>query len=128
MSTKAFHIGDIISVVADKMVSPGFTDGVAALLGWMTGEPFVMTHQLPRLSRECENSLHAQHPDLAAVIVPKGLDSRDKVMTWLATLYPAYGETREITPLHEDDHTHISPFAEMRLRNPRAEIVPFVIP
>src|SRR5690242_17492626 len=118
--TKTFHIGDILSVTSDRLVSPRHIGGVYDILGWMTGEE-LFTHQLPRASRECEGNLRAQFPDLAAVAVPD-FDipdgaSKDEamavVMGWLDGVVAEHGETREVRPLPEADHTSIDPIDEL---------------
>jgi hypothetical protein len=120
--TRSFHIGDILSITSGKLVSPRHIDGVSDLLGWMTGEK-PMTHQLPRLSDECEPALREQFPDLAAVDVPKGLNSEEKVLFWLGGLEAEYGTRREVAPLPRQDHTSIDPIAEAKMMNPEMRII-----
>ena len=128
MTTKTFHLGDILSVTTSRLVSPRHIDGVYDILNWMTGDD-LMTHQLPRASRECEGPLLAQHPDLAAVVVPDGFGgSGERVEAWLAEQVAIYGEFREVTPLPAEDHTSIDPLDEMRIVAPHAEIITFVVP
>ncbi|WP_159840184.1 DUF7736 domain-containing protein [Nocardia sp. CY41] len=123
--TRSFHIGDILSVTSGKLVSPRHVDGIYDLLGWMTGEK-PMTHQLPRLSRECAPSLCEQFPDLAALEVPKGLNSEEKVLFWLGAQEPEYGTRREVAPLRPGEHTSIDPITEMRMNHPHVQILPAV--
>jgi hypothetical protein len=123
--TRSFHIGDILSVTSGRLVSPRHIDGVSDLLGWMTGEK-PMTHQLPRLSDECEPALREQFPDLAAVDVPKGLDSEEKVLFWLGGLEGEYGTRREVAPLTPQEHTSIDPLVEMRMNHPHVRVLPAV--
>lgn len=116
--TREFHLGDILSVTTSHMVSPRHVDGLCDLLGWMTGENLAFEenwHQLSRLSDECAGSLLAQHPDLAQVTVPDGLDSKEAAMSWLATVTARLGETRLVCALDPDDHTRIAPATEMRM-------------
>lgn len=120
--THAFHIGDVIAAMTGKMVSPRHIAGIRDVLTWMTGEE-PETHQIPRFGRECEAALRVQFPRLATVQVPTGLDSRDKVMDWLASLYPEHGETVDVQPLAEVDHTTIDPIAELRMMRPDAAIL-----
>ncbi len=128
MATRAFHLGDILTVTTDRLVSPRHMEGVYDILNWMTGED-LFTHQLPRASRECQGPLLAQHPDLAAVTVPEDFgESREAVERWLADQVAVYGETREVEPLAADEHTRIDPLTEMRMMKPDAEIVVVVPP
>lgn len=52
MTTKTFHIGDILSVTTSRLVSPSHIDGVYSILNWMTCDN-LYTHQLPRAADEC---------------------------------------------------------------------------
>ena len=121
--TKTFHVGDILTVTTGKLVSPRHMDGVYDILNWMTGDN-LFTHQLPRASDECAPSLRAQHPDLGAVAAPE-FAAEEAVWTWLAEQVAAYGETREVAPLHEDEHTRIDPLTEIRMVAPHAEVIPW---
>ncbi|WP_280246192.1 hypothetical protein [Nocardia abscessus] len=123
--TRSFHIGDILSITTEVLVSPRHIDGVYDILQWMTGEP-VWTHQLPRVAEECAPSLRQQFPDLAAVVVPDGLNSEEKVLSWLAGIVQQHGETRQVVPLPKEDHTSIDPLTEMRMNHPHVQVIPAV--
>jgi hypothetical protein len=129
MTTKTFHLGDILSITTGCLVSPRHMDGICDILNWMTGDS-LFTHQLPRACDECSGPLLAQHPDLAAIVPPEsfGDDPEQGVARWLAEQVAVYGETREVAPLAADDHTRIDPFAELRIIRPDAEIVTVVVP
>jgi hypothetical protein len=133
MTTKTFHLGDILSITTRRLVSPRHIDGVYDILNWMTGDN-LFTHQLPRASEECEGPLLAQHPDLANVVVPDNFgetadEAKAAVDRWLAEQITVYGETREVAPLAADDHTVIDPLTEMRsMIRPDAEIIAVVAP
>jgi len=120
--TKNFHIGDVISVTDGKLVSPDHIGGIYNILGWMTGES-LMTHSLPRVSRECEPFLREQFPDLSAEVVPDGINSLDKAVAYLETLYPKYGQFVAVAKIPEGDHTSIDPMAEIKMMRPDAIIV-----
>lgn len=133
VTTKTFHLGDILTITAGALVSPRHMDGVYDILNWMTGDN-LMTHQLPRACRECEGPLLAQHPDLAAVTVPEkfGDGSRESaeqaVGAWLAAQIAAYGQTREVEPLRPEDHTRIDPMTEFGIVAPHAQVIPVIAP
>lgn len=122
-ATQTFHIGDIISVIHDRLVSPDGIDGVYRILGHLTGES-PMTHQLPRAAREAEPILRERYLDLAAIVVPDDFDgSRELIDAWLAEVAATHGETREVAPLDPADHTHIDPLTELRMMRPDMPVI-----
>lgn len=133
MTTKTFHLGDILTVTTGRLVSPRHMDGVYDILNWMTGDN-LFTHQLPRASGECEGPLLAQHPDLAGVDVPEEfgdgteVGAKRAVDEWLAKQVAVYGETREVAPLRPEDHTRIHPLAEFAIVAPGVQVVPVIVP
>lgn len=126
-TTRDFHIGDILSITSGKLVSPTHIGGVYGILGWMSGES-LMTHQLPRVSEECAPFLKAQHPDLAAVVVPDTVNSEESLLFWLAEQTAIYGESRPVRPLRPEDHTEIDPFAEIAMMRPDLPVIAVEIP
>lgn len=122
--TKQFHIGDVLSVTSGVLVSPEHIGGVYKLLGWMVRDDGIMTHQLPRLSRECEPFLRETFPDLAAIdVAGAGVKDEATLTAWLTSLEPEYGTHRDVPRLPEIDHTDIDPLAELRMLQPDASIV-----
>lgn len=120
--SKDFHIGTVLTITSGKLISPDHIGGVYEICDWMTGEP-TFTHQLSRVSREIEGPLREQHPDLAAVEVPEGLDSWDKVNAFLGALYPKFGKKVPVVPIGAADHTSIDPIAELKMIKPDAQII-----
>lgn len=121
--TKSFHIGTILSAMTGRLVSPDHIGGVYEILGWMVDEP-LMTHQLPRVSRECEPFLRDVFPDLAAIDVNAAtITCEAECATWLASLEPTYGTHRDVPRLPADEHTAINPIAELKLHHPDVPIV-----
>jgi hypothetical protein len=133
MTTRTFHLGDILSITTGCLVSPRHMDGVCDILNWMTGDS-LFTHQLPRACDECSGPLLAQHPDLAVIVPPESFgdgtkdSAEEAVNRWLAEQVAIYGETREVAPLGDDDHTRIDPLTELRMIKPDAEVVVIEIP
>lgn len=121
-ATKDFHIGTVLSITSGKLVSPDHIGGVYEICDWMTGESN-FTHQLPRVSREIEGPLSEQHPALAAVEVPGGLDSWEKVHAYLETLYPTFGEFVAVARLDPADHTSIDPLTEIQMIRPGTPVI-----
>ena len=124
--TKAFHIGDILSVTTGRLVSPDHIGGVYNILGWLVGED-LMTHQLPRVARECEGFLREQFPDLPTEDDMPEFDGEESVLAWLAEAVAQHGETREVPKMPEVDHTQINPLMEFQLMRPDAEIIPVIL-
>lgn len=120
--TKEFHIGAVLTITDGKVVAPGMLDDIYGILNWMTGDN-LFTHQLGRASDECQPALAEQFPQLAAEVVPEGLDTIEKVMAYLKGLYPKYGETVFVAPLDPADHTSIDPVAEAIMRFPHAAVI-----
>lgn len=118
--TRDFTPAEIVCALDGKLIVP--VGRIHELLDWMTGEP-LMTHQLPRAMDECEPSLRAQHPDLAAVIIPDGMNTWDAVKAYGEKLAAEFGATRPVAPLQAEDHTSINPLTELRMMRPDAEII-----
>lgn len=127
MTTKRFHLGDVLTVTTGCLVSPRHMGGVYDVLNWMTGDN-LFTHQLPRAMDECEPHLKAQHPDLAAIEVPAfDGDDRDvlkaQVDAWLAVQVARFGEYRDVAPLGVGEHTVIDPMAELAMNHPHMKVI-----
>lgn len=120
MTAREFPIGAVISVTDGRLVAD--IGDVHRLLDHMTGEA-LMTHQLPRASRECEAALAAQHPELAAVRVPDGVDTWGRVDAFLEPLRAQFGATVPVRPLAAGEHAHIDPIDELRAMRPDVPIV-----
>lgn len=126
--TRDFDLGDILSITTGKLVSRDHIGGVYRILNFMTGDE-LFTHQLPRASRECGGPLLAQHPDLAAIVVPATVDSEEAVNAFLDSLIPVYGRTRAVTALDAADHTQIDALEELGLIGIDPErVIPVVLP
>lgn len=125
--TREFHLGDVLSVITGRLLSPYGIDGVYKILNWMTGES-LFTHQLPRVGGECSGPLLDQHPDLATVEVPEDLEGEQAVLMWLAEQMDRYGATRPVRRLAEDDHTRIDPVTELRMLRPDMPIITVDLP
>jgi len=110
MTTRPFHIGDILSVTTGCLLSPRRMDGVRDILNFMSGES-LMTHQLGRVADECTPFLLEQHPQLALVntddVAPE--NARQRLAEWVKQ----FGETLSVTPLTKDQHERIDPISEM---------------
>lgn len=121
--TRRFHVGDILSAMTGVLVSPRHIGGVYDILGWMVDEN-LMTHQLPRVSRECEGFLRELFPDLDAIDTDAiQVTNEAECLTWLASIEPAVGTHRDVPRLPRADHTQIDPIAEIKMLRPDVAII-----
>lgn len=90
-------LADVLSVTADRLLSRRHIGGVYDLLSHMTGQD-VYTHQLGTAADACAPALVEQHPFLADLKPPVGLD-RDDLYAWLVEAERVHGETVDVTPL-----------------------------
>src|ERR1051325_3998531 len=126
-TTRTFHLGDILTITTGRRGAPRHVDGIYDILNFMTGDN-LMTHQLPRASRECEGPLLTQHPDLRDVEVPDDFGGQEGVDRWLAEQVTRFGRTREVAPLAGGKHARIDPITELQMMRPDAEIIAIMVP
>lgn len=122
MKTKMFHLGDILSVVGGRLVSPSGINGVYIICEFLNGGP-VWTHQLPRVCRENREQLLGQHPQL------RGIDyeacNTENWRSWLAARVAEFGASLEIAAL---EHPHqIDPVSELAERVHPDNIITVVV-
>lgn len=108
--SREFHIGDILSITTERLVSPRLIDGVYDILNYMTQDN-LYTHQLPRASRECRPFLIAQLPELAKISAD-GVDAHDWKQ-WLSNIVDAYGEMHPVQPIPLTAHEVRDPLSEL---------------
>lgn len=110
MSTKRFHLGDVLTVTTGKLLCPAGMSGVYAILKHLTGEP-IFTHQIGRVLGEAAPHLLAQFPALAA---EKGDDvTPEGHALWLVEKSRIYGEWFDVSPLPEHAYESIDPISEL---------------
>jgi hypothetical protein len=129
MTTRAFHLGDILSITTGRLVAPSGVGAIYEVMDYMTGDS-LFTHQLPRAMDECAPDLLRQHPDLANVAVPAdfGDDPQRSVADWLNVQIERYGEYREVAPLASADHTHVNPLDELAMNYPNVKVITVEMP
>lgn len=110
MTTKNYHLGDILSITHDRLLSPRHIEGVYDILGFMTGET-LFTHQLPRAGRECKPVLLAQLPQLAEIDAENVNAGNWK--GWLAEQVTKYGETLPVAPLPKREPKYDTPLGDL---------------
>lgn len=96
---KKYHLGDILSITHDKLVSPRHMDGIYDILNYMTMDN-LYTHQLPSACRITKPILHKQLPFL------KDIDSSsvgwNNWKQWLDEQVSKYGEMHDVPTLYEE--------------------------
>lgn len=133
--TRAFHLGDLITVVTGRLVSPGHMGAVYEVCDFVTGEAH-MTHQLPRASKTVTPWLLEQHPWLADIEVPdfdfpSGISQDDAgriVADWLAGPVAQHGEQHEVTAMPFGMYVGRDPIVEIREMAPHAEVITVEMP
>lgn len=98
-ATRPVPLADVLSVTTDKLLSRRHLDGIYELLRHMTGQD-VYTHQLGKVAVACAPALIDQHPFLAGLKPPNGLDRSD-LYAWLINTERTHGEMVDVTPLSE---------------------------
>lgn len=110
MTTKKFHVGDVLSITTGRLVSPRHIDGVYDILNFMTGDN-LFTHQLPRASNECKPHLLEQLPQLkdvdASGVTPENWQN------WLDEQVARFGEELTVHDIPEGRHEFRNPIEEM---------------
>ncbi len=133
--TKEFHLGDVLSVIMGRFVSPRSVDGVNDILNFMTGEK-LFRHQISRACKECKPYLLEQFPEfdtpkmqfavgelIEMLNTPSGKTHPDKlVIGWLSSLVSGkYGvkceEMLKVKPV---------PWGAYQIKNPVTEMVDMV--
>jgi hypothetical protein len=117
---KLFHIGDILSITTDRLVSPTLMDGVGNILRYMTDDD-IYTHQIPRAFKECKPYLLAAYPQLQGVEVPEL--TKETLPAWLSEQVALFGERLEVEPLPPGAHAHRNPIAELQEMMPGKPIL-----
>jgi len=110
--TKRFHIGDLLSVTTERLVSPSHMDGIYAVVDWMTDVPH-FTHQLPRAANVCKPHLLRQHPWLAEITIPESITDEATLRAFLEMVSARYGEHHEVQRIPEGEYVAQDPLAEM---------------
>jgi hypothetical protein len=112
MTTKSFHLSDILSISTGILVSNDYMDGVYNILGHMT-EDTLWTHQLPLAADAMRPELLQQLPWLAKVEKPTvKLSGEAECVAWVASVADVYGEWHEVesAPLAWGTHDAVQDF------------------
>ena len=127
---KIFHVGDILTIIYDRLLSPNGMKGVYDLLNFMTQDNLA-THQLPRAFAECKPYLIEQFPHLDGPYVRFAVaellellkrtpreDEKNLLIGWISKLACGkYGvivhESYEVEALPPHTHEFIDPESEL---------------
>ncbi len=134
---KLFHIGDVLSVTTERLVSLRHMEGLYDILNFMTGDD-LFTHQLPRACNECRPWLLAQYPELTEEALTPSLDAalaqvtqeREAMLAaieaWLSDVAGRFTAGVMELPVHElgeDMHTRIDPLQELEAMVGKGRII-----
>lgn len=100
--SRPFPLADILSVTTPALLSRRRMEGLGDLLNYLTGDN-LKTWQYLRAADECAVALCAQHPFLADLQPPQGLDKQD-LYAWLVEAERTHGNEVTVVPLAEWQH------------------------
>lgn len=105
-----FVLGDVLSVITGKLLSPSGMDGIYAILNYMTGET-LFTHQLPRAMEACAPVLKSAFPALAEV--NPQIKSKSELDEYLEKAIQIYGNSFLVPRLNKNEYEPMNPVEEM---------------
>ena len=114
MSSKPFHLGAILTVTTDIVMTSSIDD-VLQLLSHMASEPIAI-QQVPRVADEAKPVILRQHPALAE-LDPTRVPS-SAILAWLAEQVKRFGETLPIAPMTADEHERVDAVQELAEKLP----------
>ena len=112
--TWMFHLGHILSITTDRLLSLEGISGVYKIVDFMTGETH-MTHQLPRAANACKPYLHRQFPWLKSIAVPTDISESNlqDFLSALASDPDIGGEWHQVSPIPAGEYTPMDPMEEL---------------
>lgn len=117
-----FPTGDVISAATGYLVTPSGIGAIYELLSWMTGED-VFTHQLPRIGKEAQPVILAQHPPLAEAYAEVENVTPANWQEFHDRWVQRYGPTLCVPKLDRDQHERIDPLSELAQRVHPSKII-----
>lgn len=114
--SRRFHIGDILSVVSGRLVSPRGLQGVFDILEYMTDDS-PNSIQLGRFTDECRPYLEGQLGNEIGLEIPDTIDDNISLYKWLATVTKGMDGDPflKVGKVNETDHAVIDPETELVL-------------
>lgn len=98
---KQFHIGDVLSVIAQRNLGPNGMEGVQNVLEYMTGDG-VWTYQIGKAAEACTKPLLEMHPFLASIDTSHVTDANHQA--WLHDIVNQHGNSLFLTPLQDGEY------------------------
>lgn len=140
MKTKEFHLGDILSVLTGRLVSPKGLQGYYDVINFMVGS-ILFTTQIPRAHEVCKPYLLNQLPQLGSpeidfavgelILMLKTdagrVESKKLILGWLAKLSAKYGEKFKVVPLPKGVYQEQDPAKEMKSDAPHLKIINVIV-
>lgn len=120
MTTREFHIGDILSVTTGHLVSPKHMDGLYDILNFMSGDN-LFNYQVPRAIEECQPYLLKQHPQLEEVTAENV--TAENWESWLHQQVAQFGEILTVTPVPAVARHITDPLNELKEMMPDKPII-----
>lgn len=123
MTTKSFHISDLLSISTGALVSHEHIGGVYKILNHLTGDD-LMTHQLPLAADATRPDLLQQHPWLRDIKAPEFRDV-DHVHAWVDDQAAFHGRWHDVVAVPQSwgVHNPLTDLANMRPDMPVIVIV-----
>jgi hypothetical protein len=121
--TRRFHIGDILSIITGKLVSPRGVDGIYDILGYMTDDD-PHTVQLGRFIEECLPYLKQQIGETIQPYseVPEAIKDKLALYKWLREVTAKLGDDPflKVRKISQNDHVVMDVTTELELdRGPK---------
>jgi hypothetical protein len=117
---RKFHLGDVLSLTGDKLVSPRMMGGVWDLANYMTHDS-LYTHQIIRALKVCGPWLLSQFPQLREV--DDSSVTGENALQWLDVQIAKFGEYLLVEPLPEGVWQHQDPVEELKRIIPGAKVI-----
>jgi len=110
MTSKKFHLSDILMVTTNRLLRPGGMEGIYNILSFMTSDR-VYSIQLSRVVLECRPYLFNSMPWLREIDA-SGVDESNW-KEWMAGMVNKYGKFHDVETIPMDDHDIIDPHVEL---------------
>lgn len=118
-----FHLGDLLTVMTGRLLTPSGLPGVDHIVTYVTRQPH-LTHQIPRALEEIKPFVLEQHPWLAEIADPGDrLNTKAEVTAWLDKLVDERGEFHDLARMPEGQYVGREPLAELREMAPDVPII-----